>query len=119
MAATSTVSDIARHALAILASCAETIPDAVAQVLQLHVSALDNTINTTDTLCCIYAIRAYERIAMAESNMIGEQLAHAAYMKIIRLLSDSRLRVQLEVTIAWLHACCNWIEATVHGFGVL
>lgn len=89
--------DIARHALAILARTAEAAPDAVAQVMQLQKPPSDDTINTADTLCAIYAIRTYEAIAMAEPTMVAEQLADAAYMKIVRLAGDARLRVQMEV----------------------
>lgn len=97
VAATSSMADIARHALAILARTAEAAPDAVAQVMQLLKPPSEDTVNTSDTLCAIYAIRTYEAIAMAEPNTVAEHLADAAYMKIVRLAGDSRLRVQLEV----------------------
>jgi hypothetical protein len=98
--------DIARHALAILAKTAEAAPDAVAQVMQLQKPPAEDTVNTADTLCAIYAIRAYEAVAMAEPGMVAEQLADAAYMKIVRLASDSRLRVQMEVK-CWLPTSTN------------
>ena len=98
IAATSTVADTARHALAILAYYSTQHPAEVANVLQLQTSYGNETINTTDTLSCIYTIRAYEGVAMAEASAVPEQTADAAYIKLTRFIVDPRLRVQMEVS---------------------